>query len=41
VSHIVELARAKPLKRAEGVRALLRAPHSIRRLREELRRDAW
>jgi hypothetical protein len=36
-SHIVELARVGPLKRAKGIEALLRAPHSVRELRACLR----
>jgi hypothetical protein len=39
VSHVVELARASPKQRAEGVNALLRETHSIRKLRGTLRRN--
>ena len=35
--HVVELARVAPVKRAQGIEALLRAPHSVRELRACLR----
>lgn len=36
-SHVIELARTSARRRAAGIEALLRTPHSVRQLRECLR----